>query len=87
MANIKSAAKRARQTVKRTAQNRASASAIKTLTKAFQSAVQAGDKEKAKAAQAKLAGALDKAAGRGRVHGNLAARRKSRMAKKLAAVK
>ncbi len=86
MANTKSAAKRARQTEVRTAQNRAVQSTIKTFAKSFDTAVKAGNKEESKAAYAKLTSALDKAAKEGRVHQNLADRRKGRLAKKLAAL-
>ncbi len=86
MANTKSAAKRARQTETRTEENRAVASAIKTFAKSFEAAVKAGNKEESKATFNKLTSALDKAAKEGRVHPNLANRRKSRLAKKLAAL-
>ncbi len=86
MANIKSAAKRARQTVVRTEQNRAALSAIKTYTKALSAAIAAGKKDEAKAGLQTLASALDKAVKTGRVHKNLADRKKSRFQKKLAAL-
>ena len=85
MANTKSAAKRARQTEVRTTQNRATSSAIKTLTKSFDTAIKSGKKEESKAAHEALTSALDKAVKQGRVHKNLADRRKSRLAKKVAA--
>ena len=86
MANIKSAAKRARQTVVRTEQNRSALSAIKTYTKILNAAISAGKKDEAKTGLSVLASALDKAVKTGRVHENLAARRKSRFQKKLAAM-
>ncbi len=86
MANTKSAAKRARQTETRTEQNRTVVSAIKTFTKTFETALKAGNKEESKTAFNKLSSALDKAAKEGRVHPNLADRRKSRLAKKVAAL-
>lgn len=86
MANTKSAAKRARQTETRTEQNRTVLSAIKTFTKTFDAALKAGNKEESKATFNQLSSALDKAAKEGRVHQNLADRRKSRLAKKLAAL-
>jgi len=86
MANIKSAAKRARQTVVRTAQNRAALSAIKTYTKALSAAITAGKKEEAQAGLKTLSSSLDKAVKTGRVHKNLASRQKSRFQKKLAAI-
>ena len=78
MANTKSAAKRARQTIKRAARNRTVLTAIKSKTKAVRSA--AGDK----AAAQTLVSDLDKAVKRGVIHKNAANRRKSRLAKKLA---
>jgi len=86
MANTKSAAKRARQTVTRTAQNRAALSAIKTYNKALNSAITEGNKEAAKAGLQTLSSALDKAVKSGRVHKNLADRKKSRLQKKIAAL-
>ena len=86
MANTKSAAKRARQTVTRTKENRSATSALKTHAKAFDAAVKSGDKAKSKASLQKLSAALDKAAKTGRVHKNLANRRKGRLAKKVAAL-
>lgn len=86
MANTKSAAKRARQTETRTTQNRATLSRLKTLTKSFETAVKEGKKEESKASLVALTSALDKAVKSGRVHKNLADRRKSRLAKKAAAV-
>ena len=86
MANIKSAAKRARQTIVRTEQNRAALSAIKTYTKALSAAITAGNKDEANAGLKTLASALDKAVKTGRVHKNLADRKKSRFQKKLAAL-
>ncbi|MEI6561298.1 MAG: 30S ribosomal protein S20 [Verrucomicrobiota bacterium] len=86
MANTKSAAKRAKQTVVRTAQNRTALSAIKTYTKNFDAAIKSGKKEESKASLVVLVSALDKAVNDGRVHKNLADRRKSRLAKKVAAL-
>jgi len=86
MANTKSAAKRAKQTVVRTAQNRTALSAIKTYTKNFDAAIKSGKKEESKASLVVLVSALDKAVNDGRVHKNLADRRKSRLAKKIAAL-
>lgn len=79
MANTKSAAKRARQTTKRTARNRTVLTALKGKTKTVRTAT--GDK---KATAQTLVSALDKAAKRGVIHKNAANRRKSRLAKRLA---
>ena len=86
MANTKSATKRAKQTVVRTAQNRTALSAIKTFTRTFEAALKAGKKDESKAALTVLVSSIDKAVKEGRVHKNLADRRKSRLAKKLAAL-
>ena len=85
MANTKSAAKRARQTEVRTSQNRATLSAIKTLTKSFDTAVKSGKKDESKASLQALTSALDKAVKQGRVHKNLADRRKSRLSNQVVA--
>ena len=69
-----------------TTQNRAALSAIKTYSKALSSAIEAGNKDAAKASLQTLASALDKAVKTGRVHKNLADRKKSRFQKKLAAL-
>lgn len=86
MANTKSAAKRARQTIVRSAQNRATLSAIKTFSKTLSAAVVAGNKEEAQAGLRTLSSALDKAAKTGRIHKNLADRKKSRLQKQVAAL-
>jgi small subunit ribosomal protein S20 len=75
MANTKSAAKRARQTERRSLRNRSVLTRIRTLSK------------RASAAEAKpsditaLLSAIDKAAKRGIIHRNAANRRKARMAR------
>ncbi|HSK23755.1 MAG TPA: 30S ribosomal protein S20 [Egicoccus sp.] len=83
MANIKSQIKRNRQNEARHERNKAVRSRLKTLTKKFATAVEAGDKDAAEAAFADAARALDKAASKGVVHKNNAANRKSGMAKRL----
>lgn len=83
MANIKSSEKRARTAKVRTARNRSLKSAVKTTAKKFIMAVDAGDIEKAKSAFIVAEKQLDKAATKGVIHKNTAARRKSKLAKKL----
>ena len=88
MANTKSAAKRARQTIKRTLRNRRVNTALKTETKRTLPGLVAGatgDKAVTRQNYEKLVSELDKAAKRGVIHKNVANRRKSRLAKKLAA--
>lgn len=83
MPNIKSAIKRVKTNDKRRAQNAQKKSAMRTAIKNFETLVE--KKQVAEAAEAyKLASKkLDKAAGKGLIHKNAAARQKSRLAKKL----
>jgi small subunit ribosomal protein S20 len=83
MANIKSAAKRARQALKRTGRNSSVLSALKTEQKKLRKAVAAGDAAATKAGYSKVASALDKAAKRGVIHKNAAARGKSKLGRAL----
>jgi small subunit ribosomal protein S20 len=83
MANIKSQIKRNRQAIKRTERNKAVRSELKTRTKAAQTAADSGAEnaeELARAAQKRI----DMAAAKGVIHKNAAARKKSRLAKRLA---
>lgn len=84
MANTLSAQKRVRTSEKRRMYNRSVKSAVKTLVKRFEEAVAAGEVQLAKERFSKAASALDKAVVRGVLHKNTAARKKSRMAVKLA---
>ena len=85
MPHTASAAKRLRKNEKRKARNRLVAKAIKVKRKAADAAVKAGDPaqigEGFKAVQA----TLDRAADRGYIHKNKAARLKSRLAKRIKA--
>jgi small subunit ribosomal protein S20 len=84
MANTKSAAKRARQTAQRTLRNKSVLTGLKRQQKKLHLAVASGDRAKAQVELNLLASSLDKAAKRGIVHQNLAARRKSRASKAVA---
>lgn len=86
MANTKSAAKRARQTPKRTLRNRSIMSGVKTAQKKLQGTLAgAGTDPAARLAAAQLyVSELDRAAKRGTIHKNAADRRKSRLARALA---
>ncbi|HEX6310090.1 MAG TPA: 30S ribosomal protein S20 [Acidimicrobiia bacterium] len=78
MANIKSQIKRNRQNEKRRQRNKTVRSELKTRVKAAQAAVEAGEAdatEKARLAQKRLG----KAAAKGTIHKNAAARRASRL--------
>jgi small subunit ribosomal protein S20 len=83
MANIKSQIKRNRQNLDRYERNKAVRSRLKTFSKRFTSAVEAGDRDAAEEAFLVTSRALDKAATKGVIHKNNAANKKSRMAKKL----
>ncbi len=81
MANTKSAAKRARQTTRRTAVNKRSLTAAKNQLKNAREAIKSGQKDEARTAAAKFVSTIDKAAKAGRVHRNAANRLKSRLNK------
>ncbi len=83
MPNIKSSAKRDQLQKEAREKNRAAKSALKTELKKFDAAVQAGDGEMAAVTYKAAVKSVDKAAGKGLIHKNNAARKKSAMAKKL----
>lgn len=84
MANIKSSAKRARQTVIRTEHNKSVRSGVRSGIKKVKSLIAAGKKEEAKARFGALTSSLDKAAKRGMIHKNFANRHKQEINKALA---
>jgi small subunit ribosomal protein S20 len=86
MANHFSALKRARQTEKRTAANRANKSRLRTALRTFRAALAAGNKEQAATGYRETASVLDKAVQKGVLHKNTASRYKSRLGKRLNAV-
>lgn len=83
MANIKSAIKRARQNVKLRKHNASARSMYRTYIKNVFKAVESGDKEAAQAAYTKAQPIIDKAADKGLMHKNKAARIKSRLVARL----
>lgn len=87
MANIKSAAKRARQAEKRRMRNRVYRSWARTAIKKARAYIQAGDFEAAEEAVRTAVRVLDKAAEKGIIHKNNAARRKSRLMRLFAQAK
>lgn len=84
MANIKSAIKRNKQNEKRRVRNRVYRGVARTFVSRARKAIEGNDAETAKAATLEAISALDKAAQKGVIHKNNAARRKSRLMKKLA---
>ncbi len=87
MANIKSAIKRNKQNEKRRLRNRIYRGTARTYVARARTALAGKDGEAAEAATLLAVAALDKAAAKGVIHKNNAARRKSRLMKKLAAAK
>ncbi len=87
MANIKSAIKRNKQSERRRVRNRIYRGKARTFVAKARVAVDQKDAEKAKAATLEAISALDKAVQKGVIHKNNAARRKSRLMKRLATVK
>jgi small subunit ribosomal protein S20 len=87
MANHFSALKRARQTTKRTARNRANASQLRTALRNMRESLEKGDKVTAGKTYQETASALDKAIQKGVLHENTASRYKSRLARRLTALK
>lgn len=79
MANIKSAEKRARQTIKRRAHNMASRSRLRTAIKSVINAVNAGNKEEAVANLKTAVPVIDSMVNKGIIHRNKAARHKSQL--------
>ena len=86
MPNIKSAEKRVLVTEKKTLENKAVKSALKTQIKKFLAAVEAGNKEQATALYPATVSAIDSAASKGILHKNNADNKKAKLAKKLAAL-
>jgi len=82
VANIKSQIKRVKTNEKRRQRNKSVRSAVRTAVRKFREAAEAGDAEKTVQLQRAAAKALDKAAGKGVLHRNQAANRKSAMAKR-----
>jgi len=86
LANIKSQIKRNKQNEKRRLRNRYYTGRARTYVKKARLAIEGGEKETAIEATRQAISALDKAAEKGIIHKNNAARRKSRLMKHLAAL-
>ena len=83
MPNIKSAKKRVLVNSTKAMQNKAARSALKTDIKKFEAAVAEGNRSEADSAYKVAVKAVDKAVGRGLLHRNNAAHKKSSMTLKL----
>ena len=83
MAHLKTAIKRLQTSKKANLRNRARTSELKTFEKKFRAAVAEGNKAEAEVAYRNAVSVLDKAASKGIIHANAAARKKSRFTQKL----
>ncbi len=83
MANLKSQIKRNRQNTKQRARNRVYRGSARTAVRDARAAIGNGEAEDARAAAMIALKALDKAAAKGVIHKNNAARRKSRLMQQL----
>lgn len=83
MANHFSALKRARQTEKRTNQNRANKSSFRTALRKFRTALESGDASQAKSTFSETVSMIDKAVRQGVIHKNTAARYKARLSARM----
>lgn len=81
MPNIKQQEKRVRVASRQRAENLRYRSTVKTLTKRLQAAVEAGDAEAIASAHRTLVRWIDRAATRGALHRNTAARKKANAAR------
>jgi len=86
LANIKSAKKRAQQSVRARAHNMSMRSMMRTLVKKVLHAIDAKDATKATEAYKKAESVLDNYARKGLIHKNKAARHKSRLTAKIRAL-
>jgi small subunit ribosomal protein S20 len=81
MPNIKQQKKRVRTAGQERLENLRYASTVKTLTRRLRAAVEDGDKDRVAAEHRELVRWIDKAASRGALHRNTAARKKAQAAK------
>jgi small subunit ribosomal protein S20 len=84
MPNIKQQEKRVRTATRQRAENLRYRSTVKTLTKRLQSAVEEGDGERISAEHRELVRWVDRAATKGAIHANTAARKKAQAARLVA---
>jgi small subunit ribosomal protein S20 len=83
LANTKSAIKRIRSSRRRAQHNQVTRSTARTYVKRARRLIEQGDLDEAQAVVVQAVSALDKAAEKGVIHRNNAARRKSRLVKML----
>ena len=83
MANLRSAIKRVRQSERRRVRNRLVSASTRTMVRKARVAIAEGEQAMSAEAVREAISALDKAAQKGIIHRNNAARRKSRLMKRL----
>ncbi|HLB06187.1 MAG TPA: 30S ribosomal protein S20 [Alphaproteobacteria bacterium] len=86
MAHMRQAKKRIRQTERRTAVNRARKSRIRTLVRKVEDAIAAGNPEIARQALGAAEPEMARGVRKGVVHRNAAARKMSRLARRIKAI-
>ncbi len=87
MPNIKSSIRSVKSDAERHAKNAPVKASIRSAARKVETLAAAGKKEEAVAAMTVAAGVIDKAARKNIIHKNAAGRKKSRLAKKVNAVK
>jgi len=86
LANIKSALKRIKITKFKTRRNKIIVSSLRTSIRRFEDSIKAGNMDEAKELYKKVTSVIDKAVAKGTLHKNTAARKKSRLSKKIKSV-
>ena len=86
MAQHASALKQMRQSLKHRARNRKNLSQVKTQVKKLRAAIAKGDADAARKSLGDTVGEIDRAAKKGVIHDNAAARYKSRLSRKVNAL-
>jgi small subunit ribosomal protein S20 len=86
MANTKSAKKAARQTIRRTAVNKARRSRMRSAVRKVEEAIASGNKEAAQAALKEAEPIMVRTAQKGMTHRKTASRKVSRLAKRVGAL-
>ncbi len=87
MPNIRQQEKRVRTATRERLENLRYRSSVKTLAKRLEAAVEEGDEDKVALEHRELVRTLDKAAAKGALHKNTAARRKAQAAKLVGSAK
>ena len=87
MAHHASALKQMRQSLKRRDRNRRNVSQLKTQVKKLRAVIAKGEAAAAQEALSATVGAIDRAAKKGVIHDNAAARYKSRLSRRVNALK